>query len=447
MVSRLVAAGLIAASLLTLSACGLVGDSEEAKICKQLSKLGGKDNYTPTEFDISSCTWHLEAEKTSRPAVYTCSKGCVETVKTFDALSPCFESCDISNGAGGVKASVKVVRNSPAGGVTFKVKTKAKAKVEINLTQTYGSPVGPKKGKASKKGQAKVTFPQISRGTYEAEIKVTLGKKITVLKEPVVVDFSAVEFEGVAASGTPATVECDLQLEAPSADTVRPKGELKSGNDRLTLRFKVSGGKSLKLDSQSATFTKDKATASIELGNRVGDIKGSFISGGAPRISLPFSAEAKGAKLKGNLNCALPSVQKLFIPYSQQPITFTGDIAKGDNSTLLLRYGSYKSILGNSNATLKQIDYVAVVTSVEKKLGACPYYDPNTNSNVRVERSRYDETAVIYDRRTGKKLKSKSFNAKHPGCPRTLSPGSSISEWVDSAKVDEWITTTAAGLK
>ncbi len=447
----LIAATLPVACALLLTACCLPGGvpdfSEEAKTCEKIKGLKTKDGAQTFDLDVDTCTWRLKALE-DKPKVASCFRSCVDDARFSEDIGVCFESCELSGGAGSVKASLKIDRSNPPGGVTFKVKTKAKAKVEVLLSPAYGDPMAPKKAKADKKGKATVSFGEVKRATYNVEVTVTLGKKITKLREQLTVDTGAVEFEGISPKKGGKPVECDIALEKPFVDTIQAKGALQSDKDRLTLRFKVSGGKSISVNGQKASFKKDKAKLTLDLNGAVAELN-AFTAAAAfsPRASLPFTVDAKAARIKGSLSCAVPSLSSKIIPYKQQPITFPGDLTRGNGATLLIRYDKVQEVVGDTSAKIKQVDFIAVATTREKKLSPCPYFDPNTGSNVRVDRARYDEDVTLYDRRTGKPLKSKSFTASTPGCPLTIAPGSTISEFADTTKVTAWIEATARAIK
>lgn len=86
---------------------------------------------------------------------------------------------------------------------------------------------------------------------------------------------------------------------------------------------------------------------------------------------------------------------------------------------------------------LRDVDYIAKVDSVRTVVGSCSY--GGASGTFDIDRAIYDETVHVYDRRTGKELDTKKFNADWPSCPDLAKRDDSAVGWPDEKAIDVWI--------
>jgi hypothetical protein len=86
---------------------------------------------------------------------------------------------------------------------------------------------------------------------------------------------------------------------------------------------------------------------------------------------------------------------------------------------------------------LRDVDYIAKVDSVRTVVGSCTY--GGASGTFDIDRAIYDETVHVYDRRTGKELDTKKFDANWPACPELAKRDDSAVGWPDEPAIDVWI--------
>jgi hypothetical protein len=136
----------------------------------------------------------------------------------------------------------------------------------------------------------------------------------------------------------------------------------------------------------------------------------------------------------------------MFTRIKQGPVRFPGEAAASGNASLLLiNEGTWR--YAGPSVPLGRVDLVAFDTWKLREAADCEYVVVDsagkaTGEKKSVVRTMRDHTIVVYDRRTGKKLGTRSWTVKTPTCAhwiKTSTPGSHAD--VDESDLMAWAET------
>ena len=429
-----------------LVGCGS-GELSPEEICERFKEMKGSEVDSK---QLKKCVSEFTSLKKDDPTTYTCMRKC-SGHKSMKAASRCQSRCFKAN-----RPDVTVEAGEPLDGATLRVETSPKARVEVKLEllpkagEKKGEPVVKKK-KASKKGKAKFVFSGLEKGSYTATVTVKADKKTGYTTKTFRVSPKALvlEAQDKEKDKKARTTRCHIQLTAPESTTVKMSGAVAlkgSGDDAvIPLLVRAPGGERVELGGETISFSKGEAKLSVAEADLYQAMTVSQLSSTRPKGIVPLTIKARGKSLRGNLMCDVGSPLSGQLPYkggAALKLKHEGGGGSGKKAMILVEGSRVKRTVGDTSAPIGALTHVAVMETKSRDVGGCPYHDPNTNSRVTVKRKVRNKSVVIYDRRTGKAVGRRSFTAKAPRCPSTLSPGRrTLSNSVSENDVLKWLRT------
>jgi hypothetical protein len=134
-------------------------------------------------------------------------------------------------------------------------------------------------------------------------------------------------------------------------------------------------------------------------------------------INLPSTLHVANGSRTGTLSIGRGAVTTLLSKIRKGPLAFAGSSPAPAKPATLVLIGELTEAFGNTDVLVRDLDLVGIVSSSFREASACQYVSTDgTNTKKSVARKMRDYAATIYDRRTGKKLGTKSWRATTPSC-------------------------------
>ncbi|MFN0246769.1 MAG: hypothetical protein ACKV2T_07655 [Kofleriaceae bacterium] len=164
-------------------------------------------------------------------------------------------------------------------------------------------------------------------------------------------------------------------------------------------------------------------------------------------VELPATLHTANGSRTGTLSIGRGAVTTLLSKIRTGPLAFAGSAPAPAKPASLVLIGDLTEALGNTEVLVRDLDLVGIVSSSFREASACQYVATDgTGAKKSVARRMLDYAATIYDRRTGKKLGTKSWRAKTPGCDRwvKMDAGTNFEE-PDTELLISWAKSFVAG--
>lgn len=277
---------------------------------------------------------------------------------------------------------------------------------------------------ANARGVADLRFPMTSfkMGKQKLTVQATKDEqKATVEAE---VERDAIPAALKVAMGSPpapyVTVDCSGQFcETPQLRA--------SAAGKMPLQLHTAAGTTVEIDGQKLVAAKGDEMLTLDFAPRMADTELPFQSTMAQKIALPVRLRsADEVALEGTLDIGANLLEGMVSLHlqtvTQGPVRFGDEPeAAGSARSLALVNGTrMDQLLGNAKR-VRDIDLVALIQYRESRPapGQCgPYTGRGANSYA--TRAAVDGEVVVYERRTGKKLQTRTFPAGQDPCPESL---------------------------
>lgn len=194
--------------------------------------------------------------------------------------------------------------------------------------------------------------------------------------------------------------------------------------------------------SWTSTAASQTLTVTLDLLPSLWAVEGA----GGYGVFLNVTATSEEGKAKSSRH------QILVGNYLQQvkdgPVLAPGEQPDNGPARGLVRLGSFnetKMRVGQIK-TLRDIHLVAFTKDVQRTKSCGTFRGKTSGMTKEIRNSALDRVVTVYDRRTGKKVVTKTFAAKMPGCPKSISSGySGVKDTFPMEKVDAWLKTLIKG--
>ncbi|MBA3460725.1 MAG: hypothetical protein H0T46_12230 [Deltaproteobacteria bacterium] len=160
-------------------------------------------------------------------------------------------------------------------------------------------------------------------------------------------------------------------------------------------------------------------------------------------FEYPVTLELASGTRKGTVELDRTAVSALLSKVQKGPVLFPGEAKGGGQASLLLLSENLTWEYIGEDVPIARLDLVAVMTSKLRKAASCRYVATDGSEKQKsLDRVMRDPTVTVYERRTGKKVATKSWTAKVPECAdwiKSNTPGSYAD--VDEREIVEWLKT------
>ncbi len=311
--------------------------------------------------------------------------------------------------------------------VTFQVKTAPGSRIEYLSQSTYASDTGT----ASLEFPAdKVVAKPGGKGQIFLNLQPPSGAKLKKFSGPFVFDWPAV---------------VKMSDDAISCGSRRCKGRIDKARSRIEME--VEPGTVVVLDGQKLPATGAKIDAPLDLGKQARSAPVSIL--GSTRSAYKFEIPIvltfpDQTKLEGKLprdGASLAFVNTQLGTIEKGPVRFGGEPDGPSAGKSLVVYSILGSkVLGSAN-TIGDLDLVSATKTTIRTLSCGAYRSRNTGNSIRMDRTLHDEEVSVYERRSGKRVASKSFPSRVPSCPDVMKPSQYLSGYPDAKAVEAWLAS------
>lgn len=440
--------------ILTLQGCcGVCGAGQGEEIeeyCFKQVTLAHDDRLF---VDKKKCKEDMKLMSKEKPKVFECMLTCSkEQADTYEVTSKCNRDCIQNDGRASLKTLTKA--KPVALGAQVEVKTAPGASVKITVKSTKDKAFSKVvKDKADKEGLAQVEVLGLEEGRYEALVETKQGD----LSGKSTVSFNVKQFS-LYLNSKPLkgkekqSLYCHMVLTAGEKSIAvynRSRKLVFDAKGRSEVSFNLPQTRAFKVGDKKVKPKKDWIRFKVDLSKLSGG-NTAFKMFDDVRGEVPVALDHKlMGKYEGKVSCSLEKARTF---REGRPYTFKGDRSSraGKGIAVVVEKQKVKRVVGASkDAPARDVDFVAVASKKFTTSGSCPYFNPNTGTRKSIKKSRTDISMTIYDRRSGEKVKSKTFKGGRASCPskldatRTTVFGSSPSQ----ATIDRWLESTVAKLR
>ncbi|MFO0750067.1 MAG: hypothetical protein U1F43_31015 [Myxococcota bacterium] len=187
-------------------------------------------------------------------------------------------------------------------------------------------------------------------------------------------------------------------------------------------------GTVVKVQGKQVTLGKDGADIDLDvIAPMLGNGRGSYSGLIDDHVSYALSWTLPDGKVGGGaLTCSvMDALSKALMAIRKGPMPWPGEGEQRykKDAMVVAASGGVVSLEGDGDAKLYNVDFIAIERDVSRNLSACRYDVVDTASGKRtgeiVSKERYaiDLYVDVYDRRSGRKIKSRSVSAPTPECP------------------------------
>jgi len=348
-----------------------------------------------------------------------------------------------SGGGGGGSISIKTEQYGDRG---LKITVTTEPEAEVYAYSDDGDVDADDKKAGMTKGQAIADSSGVAVYSYNGPAKTTLhvtstkGTEKTQKAFPISLDAVVVI---KLTDATPhkeggAITVCTGTLEPPSKVGASTRAcDLFSITDdiAIVIGVQVPGGKQITIGAQTVPIKDGAATVKVEMLPLLAKLPAGELA-----VKLPVTIEAPDGTWKGELALDGTAAETFLKRVANgKPAALPGEPADDGKRTSAIMLGIGTEFIG-AEASLASVDVVAIVDAKTRKLETCKYRSGTETKTI--DRYATDLTAVIYDRRSGKQLTSKSFAAKPPPkCAQwvTMDDQSHRSSSADDDEASGWI--------
>lgn len=190
-----------------------------------------------------------------------------------------------------------------------------------------------------------------------------------------------------------------------------------SENQELVLAVRFDDAESVEIGGVQAEFDGGTATVTVPLFDTIGALETSTSFGlTSKNLSVPMVVTyAEGPAASGSLDFEGGPVLELLRSVRTRPLVFEDDAGSPGSRTSMIVVTAIGTHYEGPPVPLKDVDLIAVLEDRARKMGTCEYANEAGDTKT-IERVLYDIVGTVYDRRTGKKLGSRTMRADPIPC-------------------------------
>jgi hypothetical protein len=221
----------------------------------------------------------------------------------------------------------------------------------------------------------------------------------------------------------PATVQMGTPAGEPSFPCAGPFCQgmlLRSADDTIQLQVKGAPGTVVEIEQQKVTLDGEKpATVKIELAKHVPDALDELAKDGWIDVPVKVTTDSTASDvLRLSSRAVAASLEGRILAAAGSPINLGGGDAAPVRGSLLFVKRDRTVVHLGGGSKLADVDRVAVVSPVKRKLPACSYM--GSGGFTGLDHAAVDDEIVVYDRRTGKERAKRTFAAVKRDCPASI---------------------------
>jgi hypothetical protein len=131
--------------------------------------------------------------------------------------------------------------------------------------------------------------------------------------------------------------------------------------------------------------------------------------------------EVNGTTSEGVLEFGRDALVALLAKVTEGPLAFEGSRPAPAKPASVIVIGDLTEAFASDDGVIRDLDLVGIATSTRRKAPACDYVSTENKEKTKtLERVMSDYAVTIYDRRTGRKVGSKSWSAPTPECQQWI---------------------------